>query len=213
MQTDGGATPRDASAVARAQQVDAVWSATSVRDAARLGRYWLAHPMVQARVNILASGRPDADAYDRLGYLLKDRGYALPIREAVSLGCGFGALERDLMRRGLTRQILGLDLADGAIAEARRLAAAEGLVGISYRVIDLESVRLPPRCADVVFAHQSIHHVESLDALFVAIRKALRPGGVLHLHEFVGPSRFQWTDAQLELVNGFLAALPRHLRR
>jgi SAM-dependent methyltransferase len=214
MQTDGAATPCGASAAARrALQVDAVWSAASVRDAAQLRRYWLAHPMVQARVNVLASGRPDADAYERLGELLKERGYHLPIREAISVGCGFGALERDLSRRGLARQILGLDLADGAIAEARRLAAVEGLVGISYRIADLEGVRLPPRCVDVVFAHQSIHHVESLDALFVAIRKALRPGGVLHLHEFVGPSRFQWTDAQVELVNGFLAELPPYLRR
>jgi SAM-dependent methyltransferase len=204
----------DASGAAyRARQLDAVWSAASVRDAARLGRYWLAHPMVQARVNLLASGRSEADAYERLAELLTQRGYSLPIREAISLGCGFGALERDLRRRGLVRQILGVDLAEGAVAEARQLAAAEGLSGISYRVVDLESAYLPPRSADVVFAHQSIHHVESLDVLFLAIRRALRPGGVLHLHEFVGPTRFQWTDAQLELVNGFLASLPPHLRR
>ena len=190
-------------------RLDAVWSAASVRDAAQLGRYWLAHPMVQARVNVLASGRPDADAYERLGELLTQRGYHLPIREAISVGCGFGALERDLTRRGLARQILGLDLADGAIAEARRLAAVEGLVGSATACADLEGVRLPPRSVDVVFAHQSIHHVESLDALFLAIRRALRPGGVLHLHEFVGPNRFQWTDAQLELVNGFLAGCRR----
>ena len=40
------------------------------RDAGALGRYWLAHPMVQARVNKLASGRPDVDAYGRLAELL-----------------------------------------------------------------------------------------------------------------------------------------------
>ena len=28
------------------------------------------------------------------------------------------------------------------------------------------------------------------------------------LHEFVGPSRFQWTDRQLEVINGLLSILP-----
>jgi hypothetical protein len=36
---------------------------------------------------------------------------------------------------------------------------------------------------------------------------------VFHLHEFVGPVRFQWTDAQLALANGFLDSLPMRLRR
>jgi SAM-dependent methyltransferase len=214
MQSEDTVVPGDANgATCRARQVDAVWSAASVRDAALLGRYWLAHPMVQARVNVLASGRPDTDAYGRLAELLTERRITLPIRRAISLGCGFGALERDLARRGLVREILGLDLAERAVAEARRLAAAEALPGISYLVLDLERVVLPPRSVDVVFAHQSIHHIESLDALFIAVRRALRPRGVLHLHEFVGPNRFQWTDAQLDLVNGFLATLPPHLRR
>ena len=214
MQTEVATAPHRASgANQRARQLDAVWSAASVRDAAQLGQYWLAHPMVQTRVNLLASGRSEADAYERLAELLTQRGYALPIREAISLGCGFGALERDLTRRGLVRQILGLDLAKSAIEEARRLAAAESFSGISYRVVDwkVRASRPGPRmwCSHTNPSIMS----KSLDVLFLAIRRALRPGGVLHLHEFVGPNRFQWTDAQLELVNGFLATLPPRLRR
>jgi SAM-dependent methyltransferase len=80
-------------------------------------------------------------------------------------------------------------------------------------VADLEGAALPPGSADVVFAHQSVHHIEALDELFLAVRRALRRGGVFHLHEFVGPIRFQWTDAQLALANGFLDSLPPRLRR
>ena len=213
MQTATTAPHAPVARPSRARQLDAVWSAASVRDAAQLGRYWLAHPMVQARVNLLASGRSEADAYERLAELLTQRGYALPIREAISLGCGFGALERDLTRRGLARQILGLDLADGAIAEARRLAAAESLVGsaTAWSIWKVRAFRPGPRmwCSHTNPSIMSSHWT----CLFLAIRRALRPGGVLHLHEFVGPNRFQWTDAQLELVNGFLATLPPHLRR
>jgi hypothetical protein len=33
------------------------------------------------------------------------------------------------------------------------------------------------------------------------------------MNEFVGPSRFQWADRQLEVVNGLLRALPEFFRR
>ena len=37
----------------------------------------------------------------------------------------------------------------------------------------------------------------------------LEPGGLLFVEDFVGPARFQWTDAQLEAINRLLSRLPR----
>jgi SAM-dependent methyltransferase len=169
--------------------------------------------MVRARLNTLISGHPECDAYGRLELLLRERAWELPIEHALSLGCGFGNLERDLARRGMVRSIDAYDIAEGAIAEARKLAAEAGLDGISYYVADLDQMRFQPGTVDVVFAHQSVHHVERLEGLYETVRNALRPGGVFHLHEFVGPSRFQWSDTQLGLVNAFLDSLPPRLRR
>ena len=198
----------------RREKVGEVWSSDAARDTQILGQYWLAHPQVRDRVNRLASGRPDQDAYGRLAGLLAARGWALPIPRALSLGCGFGALERDLVARGLVRHFEAFDLAEGAIAEARRLAAEAGLQQhIAYRVADLEQAEFPPGSVDAVFAHSSVHHVERLEPLFAAVLRALRPGGLFHLHEFTGPTRFQWTDAQLRLGNALLDALPPRLRR
>ncbi|HEY8613998.1 MAG TPA: class I SAM-dependent methyltransferase, partial [Roseomonas sp.] len=206
--------PLDDVDLVRRAKVNEVWSADSVRDAQELGQYWLAHPMVRDRVNRLASGRADQDAYGHLADLLAARGWRLPIGHALSLGCGFGGLERDLVGRGLVTRMDALDLAEGAITEARRLAEEAGLGGrIHYQVADLEAADFAPGSADVVFAHSSVHHVERLEELFAAVKRALRPGGVLHLYEFVGPTRFQWTDAQLELGNALLDSLPERLRR
>lgn len=198
----------------RRDKVSEVWSAEAARDTQVLGQYWLAHPLVRERVNRLASGRTDQDAYGRLAELLVQRGCALPIPRALSLGCGFGALERDLLSRGLVGRFEALDLAEGAIAEARRLAEEAGLAGrVRYHVADLEDADFEPGSVDVVFAHSSVHHVEALEALFDAVKRALRPGGGFHLHEFVGATRFQWTDAQLRLGNELMDALPERLRR
>jgi len=169
--------------------------------------------MVLARVNTLISGNPRCDAYGQLERLLRERGRPLPIRRALSLGCGFGALERDLRNRGLVRSIDAYDLAEGAIREARRLAQEAGLSGIRYHVADLDTMQIPPGSVDAVFAHSSVHHVQELERLYAMVQTALKPDGIFHLHEFVGPTRFQWTDAQLDLVNRFLVSLPPRLRR
>ena len=46
-----------------------------------------------------------------------------------------------------------------------------------------------------------------------SVAQALTPGGLLVLIDFVGPSRFQWTDTQFEAVEGLLAQIPEDYRR
>jgi SAM-dependent methyltransferase len=190
-----------------------VWSISPEQRAEEAGWYWMTHPLVQARINTQISGRPDCDAYGQLARVLADRNWPLPISRAVSLGCGFGALERSLMSRGMVRRIKAYDFSIAAITEARRLAQEQQLRNVTYYVADLEQLILPASSVDVVFGHQSIHHVDGLERLFFQIRKALKRGGIFHLHEFVGPSRFQWTGVQLALVNEYLSSLPPRLRR
>lgn len=195
------------------EQIKSAWSVSAEDQAKRFGWYWMAHPMVRRRVNTMLSGRPDMDGYGRLAEILLERGIDVPIPQSLSLGCGFGALERDLADRELISACEGLDISDGAIAEAARLAQEGGYHSLSYRVVDLEFETLQSGHYDVVFAHQSVHHVERLENLFDKVADALKPNGLFHLNEFVGPTRFQWTDDQLTLVNEFLDSLPEALRR
>ena len=197
----------------RDARVDEIWSQDPTEEAEENGQYWMAHPSVRARVNRLATGDESKDAYDRLACLARERGLTVPIRDAVSLGCGFGALERDLYARGLLAEVNAYDLAPGAISEASRQAEALGMDGLRFHVADIERVTFSPRSVDIVIAHSAVHHVERLEALFDVVGRSLRPGGLFHLNEFVGPTRFQWTDLQIELSNRFLASLPARLRR
>lgn len=194
-------------------KVNEAWSVSPEQQSIDYGWYWLAHPTVRARTNRLASGCADEDAYGQVSRLFRARGMQLPLGRAVSIGCGFGALERDLSRRGIVRVVDAYDIAHGAITEARRLAEAEGLDGLRYHIANLEVLGLEPRSVDAVFAHSSVHHVEKLEALYATVWQALRPDGLFHLNEYIGPTRFQWTDEQLTLSNAFLDSLPDRLRR
>lgn len=197
----------------RVGRTSEAWSVSPEDQADKGGWYWLAHPTVRARVNQLASGDSHLDAYDRLATLLSESGCKLPLSRSVSLGCGFGALERDLSARGLVLDVDAYDIALGAIEGARLEAQRLELQRLRYHVADLEKIDLPPGSVDAVFAHSSVHHVEQLEALYAVVQRTLRPGGIFHLHEFVGPTRFQWTDAQLRIANEFLDSLPPRLRR
>ncbi len=131
---------------------------------------------------------------------------------ALSIGCGSGALERDLIHRGICDRV---DAFDGsmvslhaAVGEARRL----GLSRVRYFAMDVNEPSLPRHTYDAVFFHQSAHHVAKLEKLFRAILFALEPDGIVYLDEYVGPSRHEWTAGKIAVQEQVYQALPERLR-
>jgi hypothetical protein len=55
--------------------------------------------------------------------------------------------------------------------------------------------------------------VANLEHALAQIRLALCPGGLFVLMEYVGPSRFQWSDHVQDLMNELLITLPERYRR
>jgi SAM-dependent methyltransferase len=138
----------------------------------------------------------------------------MPVARALSLGCGGGNLERALIQLKAARTIDAFDASPESIRVAAELADKEGKgQQIRYRVADINKLELEPAAYDFVVAKMSLHHFEDLDHVYGQIRRALKPGGVFMFNEYVGPTRFQWTDLQLELANRILQTLPREFRR
>jgi SAM-dependent methyltransferase len=77
----------------------------------------------------------------------------------------------------------------------------------------MNKIQLPPETYDVVFGVSSLHHFKELEHIFNEVNKALKPGGFFFVNEYVGPSRFQWTDRQLEAINAILKILPKKYKR
>ena len=169
---------------------------------------WLHDRFVRAIVNERVSGSPGRWTMDWFESLALH-----PFGEAVSLGCGTGALERDLFRRGICRRILGLDLSPAALEVARREAEAAGCSGIDYGIANLDQLTLPATSFDAVFVHQALHHVKNLEACLEVMARVLRPGGVLFIDEYVGPSRHEWKRSDLDRLRAAFLSLPAPARR
>jgi SAM-dependent methyltransferase len=98
-------------------------------------------------------------------------------------------------------------------AGSERPRARAGAGRIEYRQADLNTLRLSPNTYDVVFFHQSLHHVRSVEKLLARVERALTPDGLLFLDEWTGPSRRDWTDERLAPLRRIYAALPAEWRR
>jgi SAM-dependent methyltransferase len=174
------------------------------------GTQWVQVPGVKESINRRATGDPAIDWIDHSASLLGS--FTKPIK-VLSVGCGFGAIERLLRRRDYCQHVHGVDIAGAAIEAATKTAEAERLEGLTYEVADLNTAEFPKETYDAVYAHASLHHVFHLEHLLDQIKGTLKPGGLFVVQEYVGPSQMQFPQEHLYLADVFLRAIPERYRR
>ena len=174
------------------------------------GTQWVQVPGVKESINRRATGDPAIDWIDHSASFLAS--FTKPIN-VLSVGCGFGAIERLLRRRDYCQQVHGVDIAGAAIEAATKTAEAERLEGLTYEVADLNTAEFPKERYDAVYAHAALHHVFHLEHLLDQIKRTLKPGGLFVVQEYVGPSQMQFPQEHLYLADVFLKAIPERYRR
>ena len=174
------------------------------------GTQWVEVPSVVQNLNRRASDDSAIDWLNHSAIFLSN--LSRPVR-ALSVGCGFGVVERILRQSDICQLIHGLDIADSAIQAAKQKAEAEGLQGLTYQVADLNTVTLPTETYDVVYAHASLHHVFQLEHLLDQVKKTLKPNGFFVIYEYVGPSQMQFPQRHLQLADAFLKTIPERYRQ
>lgn len=142
-----------------------------------------------------------ARTYDRLwaGYvrdthdLLDAVARVRPGERVLDVGCGTGTFAARLAARNPAQHILGVDVSEGMLAEARRKTSAFPNV----RFEQAPATRLPFEDAafDVVVTASALHYVgRPADALAEA-RRVLRPGGRLAVVDW---DRSRWWMAAMD---------------
>jgi SAM-dependent methyltransferase len=97
---------------------------------------------------------------------------------------------------------------------AQSLASSHGMgERLTYFVGDFNAPMRRSQRYDAIFFHQSLHHVWKLERLFFDTLRVLRRNGLVYLDEYVGPSRFEWTDENLALQRAAFQTIPAALRR
>lgn len=190
-------------------KIDALWGPADSWEAR--GWQWSRLPAIRKMINRHVTGQDDLDFSVRFfADMAKTR--PLPLERALVLACGQGELERSLITRGWVKQVVAIDISATAIANARKNAENLGIDNIDYRVGDMNNLDIDGPF-DIIFSSSAIHHCSDLEGLFANINRMLAPDGYFFLDDYIGPSRFQWSDAQVLQINRLLQLLPDHLVR
>ena len=191
--------------ITRHSRIKASWAHTE-----SLSSGWWDIPEIQKRWNMMISGDEEVTHRE---YVVRKYYSNYSMLNGLSIGCGSGGSEINWARTGIFRNIDAYDLSPKRILAAVKSSAElpEGKI-INYNVGDINLVTLPDSAYDIVLFEHSLHHFSAIEGLLRRIASTLKPGGLLVANEFVGPSRFQWTDVQLTVVNTALADIPPSYR-
>lgn len=135
-----------------------------------------------------------AGSYDRINTVLSFGSGAWYRRRALAqaglrpgmrmldVAIGTGLLAREAVRiLGRPEDVIGLDLSEGMLAEARRV------LPIPLVQAQAETLPLADASLDFVSMSYALRHVTSLGVLFAEFRRVLRPGGRVLVLELARP--------------------------
>ena len=178
--------------------------------------YWMSLEPVMEWINLKVSG--DRRIWPLSWSLMGLPEEVVPVRYALSVGCGPGNLEREVIRHGSALRIRGIDVSPKSLQIARKLAQEAGCGDrVEYRQSDaeewLQHLEEEPDI-DIIFFHASLHHIESLESVLSLCAKRLRQGnpGLLYVDEYIGPSRNEWNPEHLEYAASLFERIPAEFR-
>jgi ubiquinone/menaquinone biosynthesis C-methylase UbiE len=99
----------------------------------------------------------------------------------LEVGCGTGAVARDLAGRARIGEVIGLDPSAVFIAKARELAA--GVSNLSFEEGDAHRLPHEDRAFDAVLFHTCLSHVTSPQIALAEAHRTLRAGGYLAIFD------------------------------
>ncbi|HEY7961912.1 MAG TPA: methyltransferase domain-containing protein [Solirubrobacteraceae bacterium] len=164
-------------------------------------------PVARASINRRITGDPELGPET---YFARRHGPAIVAPGALSLRASDAKLELALVEAGACERVTGLD------DEQSRVEFAAGRVPeplrerVRFELGTLERWQ-PPEPLGAVVCRSFLHRRDDLEAVLDRLASTLEPGGLVFVEDFVGPARFQWTDAQMEAINRLLARLPEEL--
>jgi 2-polyprenyl-3-methyl-5-hydroxy-6-metoxy-1,4-benzoquinol methylase len=114
----------------------------------------------------------------------------------LDAGCGGGRYAVAWHLLG-AREVLGVDLSEPGINDARARADQMKLEGVKFELHDVVELPLPPNSFDVVFSNGVLHHTRDWKRGVTNLLKVLKPGGLGWLYLIENPGGYFWDMIEL----------------
>ena len=105
------------------------------------------------------------------------------------------------------REVVATDCAAEMVARLQSRVRAAGLNNVAVEQADLYQLRFEAQSFDAVIAANVLHLVPDLPGALAALRRVVKPGGVLVLPTFChDETRISWALSRMLAITGFPAA-------
>lgn len=108
--------------------------------------------------------------------LIPDRRASYPV--VVDVGCGWGRSFSLLNERFAPQQLIGIDVEPEMLAISAKTIESKGLK-VELKQGDSAALPLADQSADMLFCHQTFHHLVHQHEALAEFHRVLKPGGVL----------------------------------
>jgi ubiquinone/menaquinone biosynthesis C-methylase UbiE len=115
-------------------------------------------------------------ALNDLERLIPERKASYPV--VLDVGCGQGKSFRPLIEHFAPQRLIGIDAEEKCLDRAAEEASKER-IPIDLRRRDLAALDLADASVDLVFCHQTFHHLIRQEEALREFHRVLKPGGVL----------------------------------
>jgi ubiquinone/menaquinone biosynthesis C-methylase UbiE len=135
----------------------------------------------RAGYNLIAARYEDASkARAGVKARMLDLAALAPGQAVLEAASGPGMLAREAARRiGANGSVVGADIAEAALEEGRKRAAAEGLANIRFQLEDAEAMSFTDVSFDRILCSMGFMHFPSADVAAREMLRVLKPGGRL----------------------------------
>lgn len=140
---------------------------------------------------------------DDLEKLIPQRKRSYPV--VLDAGCGQGNSFRLLIEHFAPQRVIAVDAEEKCLRRAE-LAAVGQTVPIEVQHGDIAALALPDASVDLIFCHQTLHHLVHQRAALQQFHRVLKPGGLLLFAESTRAYIHSW-------IIRLLFRHPMHLQR
>jgi len=166
---------------------------------------WWQFPLIYQHINQIVCGKPLDGINTGLNLCLKNMG--ITFEHGISVGFGDGTKEFQLMKEGIVKNFTLFELSEERIKIAREKYDLLGLKdNVEFINGDCFSYKFDKK-VDFVHWNNSLHHMMDVDQAVKWSYNILINGGVFYMDDYVGVSRFQWSEDELrfgELIRNTL---------
>ncbi|MCK4761410.1 MAG: class I SAM-dependent methyltransferase [Candidatus Aminicenantes bacterium] len=131
----------------------------------------------------------------------------------LAFGDGYGMVAEAFIKRKDVKEIVYLNISKGEgirfknLVEKHNFSIPCPFIQADANTFDYSSLG----SFDTIIDVGAFHHFENFEFIFPQLNDLLKPGGIMYVDEYVGPSKLKFERPVIDIINDWLTSLPGEL--